>query len=127
MARKINETNRAGNLARRPVGLDQTRRSSDPENKPWTPPKKPANSAPKPEPVSGHEAKNTTSTASVEPNNNSNFSSTQQSKKAPASKNFSPHSHSQYSKKNTEPTYPSPTYNPPKENVIYHQNNITSL
>ena len=31
MARKINETNHTGNLARRPVGLDQTRRSSDPE------------------------------------------------------------------------------------------------
>lgn len=31
MARKINEKNHTGNLARRPVGLDQTRRSSDPE------------------------------------------------------------------------------------------------
>ena len=32
MARKINDKNRAGNLNRRPVGLDQTRRiHSDPE------------------------------------------------------------------------------------------------
>ena len=32
MARKINDKNRAGNLTRRPVGLDQTRRThSDPE------------------------------------------------------------------------------------------------
>ena len=48
-------------------------------------------------------------------------------KHAAEKKNVSGKKSSVTSKKNTEPTYPSPTYNPPKKNVIYHQNNITSL